>query len=46
MFNNEIRNRILFKEELITAGDLLMVVKNNYLFLPKESNAVLLQTAT
>lgn len=39
MFNNEIRNRILFKEELITAGDLLMVVKNNYLFLPKESNA-------
>ena len=29
-FNNSIRNRILFREEELTTGDLLMVVKNNY----------------
>jgi len=29
-FNNAIRNRILYREEELTAGDLLMVVKNNY----------------
>ena len=29
-FNNAIRNRILFREEELTTGDLLMVVKNNY----------------
>ena len=29
-FNNTIRNRILFREEELTSGDLLMVVKNNY----------------
>lgn len=29
-FNNAIRNRILFREEEINAGDLLMVVRNNY----------------
>lgn len=29
-YNQGIRNRILFREEEIAAGDLLMVVKNNY----------------
>jgi exodeoxyribonuclease-5 len=29
-FNNAIRNRILYREEELTTGDFLMVVKNNY----------------
>ncbi|MDR0795856.1 MAG: AAA family ATPase [Tannerella sp.] len=29
-YNNGIRNRILYREEEISSGDLLMVVKNNY----------------
>ncbi len=32
-FNQEIRTRILFREEQIDAGDRLMVVKNNYFWL-------------
>lgn len=32
-FNQEIRNRILFRENKIDAGDRLMVVKNNYFWL-------------
>ncbi|HRS53576.1 MAG TPA: ATP-dependent helicase, partial [Bacteroidales bacterium] len=39
LFNNSIRNRILLKEEILTTGELLMVVKNNYFFLPKDSEA-------
>ncbi|MCF8229631.1 MAG: AAA family ATPase [Bacteroidales bacterium] len=39
IFNQEIRNRILFREEEISTGDLLMVVKNNYFWLPKDSKA-------
>ena len=38
-FNQGIRNRVLYREEEIEAGDFLMVVKNNYFWLPKESNA-------
>ncbi len=30
IFNNGIRNRILFREEELSSGDLLMVAKNNY----------------
>jgi exodeoxyribonuclease-5 len=37
IFNREIRNRILYHEDEITAGDYLMVVRNNYYWLPKES---------
>lgn len=33
VFNQAIRNRILFREEDINAGDYLMVVKNNYYWL-------------
>lgn len=37
IFNQAIRNRILFREEEINAGDMLMVVKNNYFWLDEES---------
>lgn len=30
IFNNGVRNRILYREEELSSGDLLMVVKNNY----------------
>jgi len=36
-FNNAIRNRILYREEELTAGDLLMVVKNNYHWAKEEA---------
>lgn len=39
LFNREIRRRILHYEEELTAGDLLMVVKNNYFWLNSESSA-------
>jgi len=39
IFNREIRRRILFLEEEISTGDYLMVVKNNYFWLPVESSA-------
>jgi len=38
-FNQQIRRQILAQEDLISAGDLLMVVKNNYHWLPPESEA-------
>ena len=39
IFNQEIRRRILFQDSELTAGDLLMVVKNNYFWLPEDSYA-------
>ena len=36
VFNNGIRNKVLYREEELSAGDLLMVVKNNY-FWSKEA---------
>ncbi|MBN2173516.1 MAG: AAA family ATPase [Bacteroidales bacterium] len=36
IFNQEIRKRILFRENEIDAGDLMMVVKNNYFWLDQE----------
>ncbi len=39
IYNNEIRNRILMRETEIDAGDLMMVVKNNYHWLHKDSKA-------
>ncbi len=39
IYNQEIRNRILFREEEISAGDLLMVVRNNYFWLDSNSKA-------
>ncbi len=39
IFNQEIRKRILFKEDDISAGDMMMVVRNNYFWLSKKSKA-------
>jgi exodeoxyribonuclease-5 len=39
LYNQEIRNRILFKDESLTTGDYMMVVKNNYFWLPEDSSA-------
>lgn len=39
IYNQQIRHRILFQEEEISAGDFMMVVKNNYFWLPEESSA-------
>ena len=39
LYNQEIRNRILFREEKINAGDYLMVVKNNYFWLDEDNEA-------
>jgi len=39
MYNEQIRSRILFQEEEISAGDYLMVVKNNYFWLKPTSEA-------
>ncbi|MEM7187083.1 MAG: ATP-binding domain-containing protein [Bacteroidota bacterium] len=38
-YNQNIRNRILFKEEELSAGDYLMVVKNNYFWVQPSSEA-------
>lgn len=39
LFNMEIRNRILGRENEIAAGDFLMIVKNNYFWLQPDSAA-------
>lgn len=39
IFNREIRNRILYRDSEIAAGDLLMVVRNNYYWLEQRSRA-------
>ena len=39
LYNQNIRNRILFQEEDLSAGDYLMVVKNNYFWVKAESEA-------
>lgn len=39
IYNQQIRHRILFQEEEISAGDFMMVVKNNYFWLPDNSKA-------
>jgi exodeoxyribonuclease-5 len=39
LYNKEIRARVQFKENELEAGDHLMIVKNNYFWLPKESEA-------
>jgi exodeoxyribonuclease V len=39
IYNREIRNRILFREDELAAGDQLMVVRNNYYWLSPESKA-------
>ncbi len=39
IYNQQIRARIRWQESEISAGDYLMVVKNNYFWLPPESSA-------
>jgi len=39
LYNQQIRNRILFQEEEISSGDHLMVVRNNYFWLDAKSDA-------
>ena len=39
-FNQAIRSRVLFKEEAIESGDLLMVVKNNYYWLETDDDSI------
>jgi exodeoxyribonuclease-5 len=39
LFNNEIRQRILYREGEINAGDKIMIVKNNYFWISKKSKA-------
>ncbi len=36
VYNQHIRNLILWREDEITGGDLIMVVKNNYYWMPEE----------
>lgn len=38
-YNLQIRNRILYREEEITGGDFLMIVRNNYFWLEKEEQS-------
>lgn len=38
LFNQAIRNRVLYREEEVNAGDYLMVVKNNYYWLDANSS--------
>lgn len=37
IFNNGIRNSVLYREEELSTGDLLMVTKNNYFWLKEEA---------
>uniref|UniRef100_UPI00260C86EA ATP-dependent DNA helicase n=1 Tax=uncultured Dokdonia sp. TaxID=575653 RepID=UPI00260C86EA len=39
LYNQQIRSRILFQEEEVSAGDDLMVVKNNYFWVDAKSDA-------
>ncbi|MBR1549516.1 MAG: AAA family ATPase [Bacteroidales bacterium] len=38
LFNQGVRNSVLFREEEVNAGDYLMVVKNNYYWLDEDSS--------
>jgi exodeoxyribonuclease-5 len=38
IFNNGIRNRILYREEELTSGDMLLVAKNNYYWAKDEQS--------
>ena len=38
LYNQNIRNRILYREEELSAGDFIMVVRNNYFWLPPDEN--------
>ncbi len=37
LFNQEVRKRILYQENEISTGDYMMIVRNNYFWLPEDS---------
>lgn len=39
LFNNEVRARMLFRETELSAGDIIMISKNNYFWVPIASKA-------
>jgi ATP-dependent exoDNAse (exonuclease V) alpha subunit len=39
VYNQQIRARLLYREEELTGGDQIMVVKNNYFWLPENESA-------
>lgn len=39
LFNNEVRSRILYRESELSAGDIMMITKNNYFWIPISSKA-------
>ncbi len=39
LYNQQIRSHILFKENVVATGDIMMVVKNNYFCLPEEHSS-------
>jgi ATP-dependent exoDNAse (exonuclease V) alpha subunit len=39
VYNQQIRSRLLYRDEELTGGDQIMVVKNNYFWLPENESA-------
>ena len=39
LFNNEVRARMLFRETELSAGDIIMITRNNYFWLPSGAKA-------
>lgn len=39
LFNNEVRARLLFRETELSAGDIFMITRNNYFWLPSGAKA-------
>ena len=37
LYNNQIRSRLLYRDEELTGGDYIMVVRNNYFWLPDDN---------
>lgn len=39
IYNNQIRSRLLYRDEELSGGDQIMVVRNNYFWLPENADA-------
>lgn len=39
LFNSEVRSRLLFRETELSAGDIMMITRNNYFWIPISSKA-------
>ena len=44
IYNQGIRNRILYREDELTSGDRIMIVKNNYYWVEQEQRALLAES--